>query len=125
VTSKAASVRRLRIRRHSRVRDKVTGTAERPRLAVSRSHRHISAQLIDDTASRTLAAASSVEPTLRVSLGAGGGGNIAGAEAVGKLLATRAKDAGISAVVFDRGGFAYHGRVAALADAARAEGLEF
>jgi large subunit ribosomal protein L18 len=125
VTSKAATVRRLRIRRHSRVRDKVVGTAERPRLAVSRSHRHISAQVIDDTASRTLASASSVEAALRTSLGPGGGGNVAGAEAVGKLLAGRAKDAGITAVVFDRGGFAYHGRVAALADAARAEGLEF
>jgi large subunit ribosomal protein L18 len=125
VTSKAATVRRLRIRRHSRVRDKVVGTAERPRLAVSRSHRHISAQVIDDSASRTLASASSVEAALRTSLGAGGGGNVAGAEAVGKLLARRAKDAGITAVVFDRGGFAYHGRVAALADAARAEGLEF
>jgi large subunit ribosomal protein L18 len=125
VTSKAATVRRLRIRRHSRVRDKVVGTAERPRLAVSRSHRHISAQVIDDTVSRTLASASTVEAALGTSLGAGGGGNVAGAEAVGKLLARRAKDAGITAVVFDRGGFAYHGRVAALADAARAEGLEF
>jgi large subunit ribosomal protein L18 len=125
VTTKAASVRRLRIRRHSRVRDKVVGTAERPRLAVSRSHRHISAQVIDDTAARTLVAASSVEADLRASLGPGGGGNVAGAEAVGKLLAGRAKKAGITAVVFDRGGFAYHGRVAALADAARAEGLEF
>jgi large subunit ribosomal protein L18 len=124
MTSKAASVRRLRIRRHSRVREKVRGTAERPRLAVSRSHRHISAQVIDDAAARTLAAASSVEPALRTSLGQGGG-NIAAAQAVGRLLATRVKDAGVTAVVFDRGGFAYHGRVAALADAVRAEGVEF
>ncbi len=125
MTSKAAAVRRLRIRRHARVRGKVVGTPERPRLAVNRSHRHISAQVIDDTAGRTLAAASSVEPELRRTLGESGGGNVAGAEAVGKLLAGRAKDAGIAAVVFDRGGFAYHGRVAALADAARNEGLEF
>jgi large subunit ribosomal protein L18 len=125
MTSKAAVVRTLRIRRHSRVRNKVVGTAERPRLAVSRSHRNISAQVIDDGAGRTLASASSVEADLRRSLGAGGGANVAGAEAVGKLLASRAKQAGISQVVFDRGGFAYHGRVAAVADAVRAEGLEF
>jgi large subunit ribosomal protein L18 len=124
VTSKAAAIRTLRIRRHSRVRKKVVGTAERPRLAVSRSHRHISAQVIDDATGRTLVAAASVEADLRRSLGAGGGGNVAGAEAVGKLVASRAKQAGITQVVFDRGGFAYHGRVAALADAVRAEGLE-
>ncbi|MHB1582702.1 MAG: 50S ribosomal protein L18 [Acidimicrobiales bacterium] len=117
--------RALRIRRHARVRRKVAGTAERPRLAVHRSNRHISAQLIDDVGGRTLAAASSVEPELRERLGSGGGGNVAGAEAVGRLLASRAKAAGITAVVFDRGGFAYHGRVAKLADTARSEGLEF
>jgi large subunit ribosomal protein L18 len=116
---------RLRLRRHERVRIKVNGTAERPRLAVHRSNRHISAQLIDDTAGRTLVAASSVEPDLRASLGKSGGGNVTGAESVGRLLGTRAKAAGITAVVFDRGGFVYHGRVAVLADAARAEGLEF
>ncbi len=116
---------RLRIRRHDRVRSKVTGTAERPRLAVHRSNRHISAQLIDDTTGRTLAAASSVEPEQRAQLGQGGGGNVAGAESVGRLLGSRAKAAGITQVVFDRGGFVYHGRVAAMADAARAEGLEF
>ena len=120
-----ASLRALRIRRHARVRAKVSGTAERPRLAVSRSNRHISAQLIDDVAGRTLVAASSVEADLRTSLGEGGGGNLTGAEAVGRLIASRAKSAGISRAVFDRGGFAYHGRVAALADGARAEGLEF
>jgi large subunit ribosomal protein L18 len=116
---------RLRIRRHARVRSKVTGTAERPRLAVHRSNRHISAQLIDDTNGHTLVAASSVEPDLRGSLGRSGGGNVTGAESVGRLLGSRAKAAGITKVVFDRGGFVYHGRVAVLADAARAEGLEF
>jgi large subunit ribosomal protein L18 len=117
--------RALRIRRHARVRAKVSGTPERPRLAVSRSNRHISAQVIDDLAGRTLAAASTVEPELRAKLGESGGGNVTGAEAVGRLLATRAKAAGVTRVVFDRGGFAYHGRVAVLADAARDEGLEF
>ena len=80
---------RLRLRRHDRVRTKVTGTAECPRLAVHRSNRHISAQLIDDTTGRTLAAASSVEPDLRASLGKGGGGNVTGAESVGRLLGTQ------------------------------------
>jgi large subunit ribosomal protein L18 len=94
-------------------------------LAVHRSNRHISAQLIDDAAGRTLVAASSVEPDQRASLAKGGGGNVKGAEAVGKLLGSRAKAAGITEVVFDRGGYGYHGRVAVLADAARAEGLEF
>jgi large subunit ribosomal protein L18 len=116
--------RALRIRRHARVRVKVAGTPERPRLAVFRSIRHISAQVIDDTTGRTLAAASSVEPDLRTRLGSAGGGNLAGAEAVGALVAQRAKAAGFTRVVFDRGGFAYHGRVAGLADAVRAEGLE-
>lgn len=111
----------LRRRRHKRVRRKVEGTAARPRLAVFRSNRHITAQLIDDLAGRTVASASTVEPSLRET----GGGNIEAAKAVGSLVASRAKDAGITTVVFDRGGFAYHGRVAALADAARAEGLEF
>ena len=116
---------RLRLRRHDRVRTKVRGTAECPRLAVFRSNRHISAQLIDDDTGRTLAAASSVEQDLRASLGRSGGGNVSGAESVGRLLGTRAKAAGITRAVFDRGGFVYHGRVAVLADAARAEGLEF
>ena len=111
----------LRRRRHKRVRSKVEGTAERPRLAVFRSNKHITAQLIDDLEGRTLASASSVEASLRGT----GGGNVDAAKAVGSLVASRAKDAGITTVVFDRGGFAYHGRVAALADAARAEGLEF
>ena len=86
-----------------------------------RSARHISAQVIDDTTGRTLASAATVEAALRAS----SGGNVAAAEAVGRLVAERAKAAGVSAVVFDRGGFRYHGRVAALADAARAAGLEF
>jgi large subunit ribosomal protein L18 len=116
---------RLRLRRHDRVRRKVTGTAACPRLAVHWSNRHISAQLIDDSTGHTLAAASSVEPDLRASLGKSGGGNVTGAESVGRLLGTRAKAAGVTKVVFDRGGFVYHGRVAVLADAARAEGLEF
>ena len=116
---------RLRLRRHERVRIRVSGTAECPRLAVHRSNRHISAQLIDDTTGRTLAAASSVEPDLRASLGKAGGGNVSGAEAVGRLLGSRAKASGIAKAVFDRGGFVYHGRVVVLANAARAEGLEF
>jgi large subunit ribosomal protein L18 len=111
----------LRRRRHARVRRRVHGTSERPRLAVFRSNKHISAQLIDDETGRTLASASTTEESLRTS----SGGNVDAAKAVGTLLATRAKAAGVGAVVFDRGGFAYHGRVAALADAARAEGLEF
>jgi large subunit ribosomal protein L18 len=111
----------LRRRRHSRVRRRVHGSSERPRLAVFRSNKHISAQVIDDDAGRTLAAASTTEAELRGS----SGGNIDAATAVGRMAASRAKAAGITTVVFDRGGFAYHGRVAALADAARAEGLEF
>jgi large subunit ribosomal protein L18 len=111
----------LRRRRHKRVRRRVEGTAERPRLAVFRSNKHITAQVIDDLSGRTLASASSVEASLRES----SGGNIEAAKAVGSLVGSRAKDAGITTVVFDRGGFAYHGRVAALADAARAQGLEF
>jgi len=111
----------LRQRRHRRVRKHVTGTSERPRLAVFRSNKHISAQVIDDGAGRTIAAASTVESDLR---GAGTGNREAAAK-VGKLLAERAKAAGVSRVVFDRGGFMYHGRVAAVADAAREAGLEF
>ena len=117
----AKEKRDARIRRHRRVRKSVRGTAERPRLAVFRSNRHISAQIIDDRAGRTLVAASSVEPDLR----SGATGNKQSAETVGTLLAERAKAAGITAVVFDRGGNLYHGRVAALADAARKAGLEF
>jgi large subunit ribosomal protein L18 len=109
-------------RRHHRVRKKVLGTAERPRLAVFRSNKHISAQIIDDRSGRTLAAASTVEKDLR---GTGGTGNIDAAKKVGSLVAERGKAAGVTQVVFDRGGFLYHGRVAAVADAARSAGLEF
>ena len=111
-----------RARRHHRVRKKVTGTTARPRLAVFRSNKHISAQVIDDRAGRTLASASTVEKALR---DAGGTGNKAAATAVGRLLAVRAREAGVTQVVFDRGGFLYHGRVAAVADTAREAGLEF
>jgi large subunit ribosomal protein L18 len=100
----------------------VSGTAGRPRLAVFRSNRHMVAQVIDDISGQTLAAASSLEASVR---GAGNTGNRDAATAVGKLLAERAKAAGVSRVAFDRGGFKYHGRVAALADAAREAGLEF
>lgn len=110
-----------RARRHNRVRKKVSGTPERPRLAVFRSNKHISAQVIDDVAGRTLAAASTVEPELR----AGPTSNKEAAAKVGRLVAERARARGITKVVFDRGGFLYHGRVAALADAAREAGLEF
>jgi large subunit ribosomal protein L18 len=109
-----------RVRRHRRVRKRVTGTSGRPRLAVFRSNRHIYAQVIDDTTGRTLAAASTAEPELR----SGSTANVDAAKAVGQLVGERAKAAGISRVVFDRGGFRYHGRVAALCDGARAAGLE-
>lgn len=109
-----------RRRRHRRVRKRVQGTAERPRLAVHRSNRHISAQVIDDVAGRTLAAASTTEAELR----SGATGNKDAASAVGRLIATRALAAGVSKVTFDRGGFKYHGRVAAVADGARSAGLE-
>ncbi|MBS1704627.1 MAG: 50S ribosomal protein L18 [Armatimonadetes bacterium] len=109
----------LRIARHARVRKKVTGTAERPRLAVFRSLKHISAQIIDDANGRTLVAASSLEKDLKST------GNSEGAKAVGKALADRASSAGIKSVIFDRGGFRYQGRVASLAEGAREGGLEF
>jgi large subunit ribosomal protein L18 len=111
-----------RIRRHFRVRKKLTGTAARPRLAVFRSNKHISAQVIDDRTGRTVASASTVEKAQR---DAGGTGNKSAAAAVGRLVAERAKAAGVTSVVFDRGGFQYHGRVAAVAEAAREAGLEF
>ncbi|WP_334143305.1 50S ribosomal protein L18 [Rhabdothermincola sp.] len=121
MSTSAKQKREARIRRHRRVRKQVRGTAARPRLAVFRSNRHISAQVIDDVAGRTLAAASTLEPELR----GGSTGNKAAAAAVGRLVAERAKAAGVDKVVFDRGGFLYHGRVAAVADAAREAGLEF
>jgi large subunit ribosomal protein L18 len=110
----------IRVRIHKRIRKKIHGTPERPRLAVFRSLRHIYAQIIDDRAGRTLAAASSDEKG-----GEFNGGNIAGAKEVGRRIAERAKTAGINTVVFDRGGYLYHGRVKALAEAAREGGLEF
>ena len=109
----------LRARRHLRVRKKVSGTASRPRLAVKRSARHIFAQLVDDGAGHTLASASTLEPDIRVAKG----DKKARAHQVGQLLASRAREAGITAAVFDRGGYAYHGRVAALAEGAREGGL--
>ncbi|MFC0313971.1 50S ribosomal protein L18 [Gordonia phosphorivorans] len=108
-------------RRHFRLRKKVNGTAERPRMAVHRSSRHIHVQVIDDLTGHTLAAASSIEADVR----GAGGDKSAQAAKVGALVAQRAKAAGIETVVFDRGGKAYHGRIAALADAAREEGLAF
>jgi large subunit ribosomal protein L18 len=111
-----------RARRHRRVRKKVLGTAERPRLAVYRSNKHIAAQVIDDRSGKTLAAASSYETDVKSK---GATGNKATATAVGKLVAERAAAKGVSAVVFDRGGFLYHGRIAAVAEAAREAGLRF
>lgn len=121
MSNSAQYTRRARIRRHRRVRKKVRGTPERPRLAVFRSNKHMAAQVIDDLSGRTLAAASTYEPDLRGSVTA----TTDAAVEVGRLLGERAKAAGVTKVVFDRGGFKYHGRVAALADAARAAGLEF
>ncbi|MCC6236552.1 MAG: 50S ribosomal protein L18 [Dehalococcoidia bacterium] len=110
-----------RIRRHRSIRKRVSGTPERPRLAVFRSNQHIYAQVIDDLAGRTIASASDVEADLRT----GSTTKVARAQEVGRRVAQRAKAAGASAVVFDRGGFRYAGRMQALADAAREEGLEF
>ena len=121
--SKIAQARRNgRIRRHRRVRKKIHGTALRPRLAVFRSNKHLSVQLIDDDAGVTLAAASTNEADQRAD---GSGASVDAATRVGTLIAERAKAAGIDKVVFDRGGFAYHGRIAAVATAAREAGLEF
>jgi large subunit ribosomal protein L18 len=109
-----------RARRHLRVRKKVTGSAIRPRLVVNRSARHMFAQIVDDTVGHTLAAASTLDADVRTV----DGDKTAKARKVGELLAQRAKEAGIAAVVFDRGGYRYHGRVAALADGAREGGLK-
>ena len=111
----------IRVRIHDRIRRKVKGTEARPRLAVYRSLTQIYAQVIDDSKGHTLAAASSADKTAGIAKGS----NIGGAKEVGKLIAQRAKDKGITKVVFDRGGYLYHGRVKALADAAREGGLEF
>ena len=113
-------------RRHRRVRGKIAGTPERPRLAVHRSLLHIYAQVIDDVAGVTLASASSNEPEFRaVKTAETKGCNITGAKVVGQILADRLKNKGITSVVFDRGGFPYHGRVKSLAEGAREGGLEF
>jgi large subunit ribosomal protein L18 len=117
--------RKARDRRHRRVRKSVSGTAARPRLAVFRSLRHVTVQLVDDINGHTIVAASTTEPSLRKSLGKVGACTTQGAAAVGKALAERARGAGIESAVFDRGGYLYHGRVRALADAAREGGLKF
>jgi large subunit ribosomal protein L18 len=112
--------KQIRSRIHRRIRKRLQGTAERPRLAVFRSVAHIYAQVIDDGAGKTLVSASSVDKAVKTN-----GGNVAAAKVIGKLVAERAKEKGITAVVFDRGGYHYHGRVKALAEAAREAGLEF
>jgi large subunit ribosomal protein L18 len=115
-----AAKKEIRTRVHHRIRRKVQGTAERPRLAVFRSLAHIYAQVIDDSQGKTVASASSADKSNRTN-----GGNLAAAKAIGKAVAERAKEQGVTKVVFDRGGYQYHGRIKALADAARAAGLEF
>lgn len=114
---------KARLKRHLRVRKKVTGTTLRPRLSVYRSSKHIYAQIIDDTNAVTIAAASTADKDLKASVN--NGGSIEAAKQVGELVAKRAKAKGIDTVVFDRGGYLYHGRIQALADAAREAGLEF
>ena len=117
------TILRQRLRRRHRVRRFIRGTAERPRLSVFRTDKHIYAQIIDDASGKTLASASSRDKQLRDAVGFGG--NKQAAEAIGRAVAERAKAAGVTKVCFDRGEFKYHGRVAALADAARAAGLDF
>jgi large subunit ribosomal protein L18 len=124
----AAPVRRLsreahRQRIHVRMRKRVVGTTERPRLCVHRTTRHIRAQVIDDATGRTIVAASSLDKEVREVIK--GGGNVAASKVVGKIIAERAKAKGVEKVVFDRGGYQYHGRVQALADSAREAGLQF
>ncbi|MGD0554777.1 MAG: 50S ribosomal protein L18 [Streptosporangiaceae bacterium] len=119
VRPRTSASTRSRVRRHLRVRKKISGTTQRPRLVVNRSARHIFAQIVDDTVGKTLASASTLDASIR----AESGDKSAKAKLVGSLLADRAKAAGIEAVVFDRGGYQYHGRVAALADGAREGGL--
>ncbi|HVC40552.1 MAG TPA: 50S ribosomal protein L18 [Candidatus Saccharimonadales bacterium] len=117
--------RAARARRHRRVRKHVSGTAARPRLAVFRSLRHIGAQLVDDSTGRTLVAASTTEPALRAVIGDANACTAAGATAIGKTISERARAAGVDTVVFDRAGYLFHGRVKALAEAAREGGLKF
>jgi len=113
----------VRKRVHTRIRKKITGTQERPRLSIFKSGKHIYAQIIDDTAGVTLTASSSLSPDLKKDLKSGG--NIEAAEKVGADIAIKAKEKGISQVVYDRGGFLYHGKIKALAEAARENGLDF
>ena len=121
---KGFSARELgRLRRHRHIRKRMAGTPERPRLVVHRSHLNLYAQVIDDSQGKTVVACSTRQPKTRGT--AAKGGNLEAAKQLGLLLAKRAQDAGIKKVVFDRGGYPYHGRVKALADAARAQGLEF
>jgi large subunit ribosomal protein L18 len=115
--------RRQRIR--YRIRKRVQGTEARPRLTVFRSLSHIYVQVVDDMTGRTIASASSVEPAVKGSLKTARGGNVAGAKVIGKTIAERLLEKGVKRVVFDRNGFLYHGRVKAVADAAREAGLEF
>jgi large subunit ribosomal protein L18 len=121
---KVVEKRYRRERAHQRLRQRVAGTAERPRLAVYKSERYVYAQVIDDDLGRTLVAAASLEPELKGRL-KGGGSNRSAAKMVGETLAERAMEKGIKKVVFDRGGYRYHGKVKELAEAARAKGLEF
>jgi large subunit ribosomal protein L18 len=121
--ARSSSRNALRVRRHARVRKRLNGDAQRPRLSVFRSLHHIYVQLIDDSTGQTIAAASTREKDLAQGLGSCK--SVSAAEKVGQTIAQRAKDKGISAVVFDRGGYKYHGKIKALADAARGAGLEF
>lgn len=114
---------KARLKRHLRVRKKIEGTTARPRLNVFRSSKHIYAQLIDDVKGVTIVSASTMDKELREQVT--NGGSVESARKVGELVAKRAKEAGVSNVVFDRGGYLYHGRIQALADAAREAGLEF
>lgn len=116
-----------RVRRHFRIRKRLSGTAERPRLVIHRSHLHLYAQVVDDAAGKTLLTLGTTAPAFRERAGQGGvkGGNVAGAVVLGELVAKTAKTRGIAKVAFDRGGYLYHGRVKAFADAARQHGLEF
>jgi len=123
LTKKNQQKRARRKRSHQRVRNRLRGTAERPRLSVFKSTRHIYAQVIDDDAGRTLVQASTVEPEIAKQID-GARGNVAAAKVVGTLVAERAKKSGIEQVVFDRGGFIYHGKVKAVAEAAREHGLQ-
>ena len=114
---------KARLKRHLRVRKKINGTTQRPRLSVFRSSKHIYAQLIDDVKGVTVASASTLDKELADQVG--NGGNIEAARKIGELIANRAKAKGVEQIVFDRGGYLYHGRIQALADAAREAGLEF